>query len=317
MNKQAVPLAVRRHQLVATVRKAIGNQDVLVGVSGGADSVALLLLCCAGALQESANYQVAVAHIHHGLRVESDAEQKMVEALCESLGVQCISTRVIVTPENGSLAAGARKARYEALQATATALGFNAVAVAHHAEDQLETMLMALCRGGGLRKLSGIAASRPLSGSIDLFRPLLHVEKNELISICNLGQIKWCEDPTNQNSTTPRGRLRQDVIPILRELWNSADRHASNASTMLHAAVDTFDATVPRGNEWDRVTFAKLPLPIIDAALQKAIGERATFESIQSIRDAIVDSNTEPRTFQLQNGNSATVTSKKVIIHHS
>jgi tRNA(Ile)-lysidine synthetase-like protein len=317
MNKKSVPLAVRRHQLVATVRKAIRDQDVLVGVSGGADSIALLLLCCAGALQESAHFNVVAAHVHHGLRKESDDEQKFVEELCESLGVQCISSRVTVASDNGSLAAGARKVRYEALQTIAEKLGFNAVAVAHHAEDQLETMLMALCRGGGLRKLSGIASVRPMSNSIDLIRPLLHVEKNELLSICTEAHITWCEDPTNVKRSTPRGRLRNDVIPVLRELWHSADRHAANASTMLHAAVDSFDAIVPTGNAWDRITLAKLPLPIIDATLQKAIGELATFETIQSIRDAVIDASTEPRTFQLQNGCTAMITSKKVTVHHS
>jgi tRNA(Ile)-lysidine synthetase-like protein len=317
MNKQEIPLALRRHQLVATVRKAIGNQDVLVGVSGGADSLALLLLCQGAALQETSDFEVVAAHINHGLRDEADEEQKMVEQLCARIGIRCVSKRVTVEPHNGSIAAGARNARYNALREIAAELHFDVVAVAHHAEDQLETMLMALCRGGGLRKLSGIAAVRPLSEKIDLHRPLLHVEKSALISICQLARVSWCEDPTNRDPSTPRGRLRNDVIPVIRELWSAADKHASNASTMLHAAADSFEASIPTGNEWDRNLLAEFPLPVIDAALQRAIGEHATFSTIQSITEAVVDESTQPRTFHFKNGCYATITAHDVVVVHS
>jgi tRNA(Ile)-lysidine synthase TilS/MesJ len=84
LQKEAIPLEVRRHKLVATVRYQL-DDNVLVGVSGGADSVALLLLCCSVALQQSSSLRVVVGHIHHGIRHESDAEQLMVESLCKSL----------------------------------------------------------------------------------------------------------------------------------------------------------------------------------------------------------------------------------------
>ncbi len=317
MNKKAIPLTVRRHQLVASVRKTIADQNVVVGVSGGADSVALLLLCCAAASQESANFTVLAAHVHHGLRKESDEEQKFVESLCNTIGIECVSKRIAVKPLHGSIAAGARKLRYEALQSVALHAGFNVVSVAHHAEDQLETMLMALCRGGGLRKLSGIATVRPLGNDVNLIRPLLHVEKKELIHICELANIRWCEDRTNLDPSTPRGRLRKDVMPVLRELWSSADRHAANASTLLHSATEVFLKSVPEGNEWNRELLAELPLPIINATLQQAIGEVATFETIQSISESVIDKNTHARTFQLKDGCETVITSKTVTVVHS
>jgi tRNA(Ile)-lysidine synthase len=317
MSKQVIPLQVRRHPLVATVRKAIGNKDVVVGVSGGADSVALLLLSVSVALQESSEISVVAAHVNHGLRKDADEEQKMVKQLCERIGVRCETRCVTVTPVNGSIAAGARVARYGVLAEIASTLGFQTVAVAHHAEDQLETMLMALCRGGGLRKLSGIAAVRPLCDNINLLRPLLHVEKSELISICKEANVRWCEDPTNVDPATPRGRLRRDVIPVIREIWSSADKHAANASTLLHAATDAFESFVPKGKTWDRSTLAQLPIPIIDAALHLAIGDNATYETIQSISEAVVDKSTQPRTFQCKNGWLATITVKDVVVDHS
>jgi tRNA(Ile)-lysidine synthetase-like protein len=317
MNKNAIPLSLRRHKLVASVRERIENKNVVVGVSGGADSVALLLLCCAAASQESANFSVLAAHVHHGIRKESDDELEFVESLCKTLGIECVSKRIKVKPLHGSLAAGARKMRYEVLHSVAINAGFNVVSVAHHAEDQLETMLMALCRGGGLRKLSGIAAVRPLGNKVNLVRPLLHVEKKELIDICELANIQWCEDQTNLDPSTPRGRLRRDVIPVLCELWSSANRHAANASTLLHSATDVFLQNVPEGNEWDRKRLAKLPLAVIDATLQQAIGEIATFETIQSISKSVVDKNTHARTFQLKNGCETVITSKTVTVIHS
>tara|TARA_X000001036_G_scaffold44378_3_gene35438 strand:- start:3871 stop:4824 length:954 start_codon:yes stop_codon:yes gene_type:complete len=317
MNKEVVPLSVRRHKLVASIRKTLEDQDVLVGVSGGSDSIALLLLCYAGSLQESASFKVTAAHIHHGLRDASDNEQLLVETLCKKLAITCITKHVDVSPIKGSLAAGAREVRYAALKTIAQEAECPAVAVAHHAQDQLETMLMALCRGSGLRKLSGIASVRPLSPEINLYRPLLQVSKMELEEICMLADVTWCTDPTNIDVSTPRGRLRKDVVPVLRDLWNGADRHASNASMLLHAATDSFHASVLDGSIWDRKLLAELPLPVINATLQQAIGERATFETISLISEAVIDTNSHARTFQLQDGWEATITSKQVSITHS
>tara|TARA_B100000959_G_scaffold282821_1_gene350132 strand:- start:421 stop:1374 length:954 start_codon:yes stop_codon:yes gene_type:complete len=317
MNKEAIPLAIRRHNLVATVRSTLGDTDAVVGVSGGADSIALLLLCCSAAMQESAQFKIVAAHINHGLRPEADKEQQLVEQLCAQIGIHCVVKHVQVIPINSSIAAGARKVRYKALEEVASDADINTVAVAHHAEDQLETMLMALCRGGGLRKLSGMASVRPLTSQIALYRPLLHVEKRELISICELAKVSWCEDPSNKNPSTPRGRLRNDVIPIIRELWPAADKHASNASTILHAAADSFESSVALGTEWERTELTELPSPVISATLQKAVGDCATFEIIQSITSAVEDTSTHPRTFQLSKACRVEVTAHSVSVIHS
>lgn len=307
-----VPLAVRRHKLVSCVRDTIQNRDVVLGISGGGDSVALLLLCVAASRQQESTFKIVVGHINHGLRKEAIEEQAFVESLCSSLDVPCVSREVSVEAKRGSIAAGARDARYKALTEIANEHCCTAIAIAHHADDQLETMLMALCRGSGVRKLAGMASSRPLFDAIDLIRPLLHVEKNSLLEICKLADIQWCEDPTNSDTSTPRGRLREDVIPVLRELWSSADRHAANASSMLHATVDAFDSLIPEGTCWSRETIREFPTSIISAALHNAIGHHATYETIQSITFAIQDECTEPRTFECKNGCVAHVTAHNV-----
>jgi tRNA(Ile)-lysidine synthase len=279
--------------------------------------VALLLLCCAAASQQSATWNVHVAHIHHGLREEADDEQHFVEKLCEKLGVRCVVRRIVVEPIDGSLAAGARQSRYEQLLDVANELEVQTVAVAHHAADQLETMLMALCRGGGLRRLAGMQSSRQLSEAITLIRPLLHIDKEDLEAVCQMANVQWCSDPTNEDSSTPRGRLRQDVIPVLRNLWPAADRHAANASTILQAATEAFESFVPDGTQWSRKKLSQFPIPIIAAAVHGAVGEHATFDTVQSIASAVADDVTDPRKFACGQGCVATVTAHHVEIVYS
>jgi len=312
MKIDVIPLEVRRHQLVARVRDSIQNKNVVVGVSGGSDSMALLLLCIAASMQQSSTFTVVAGHIHHGLRDESDDEQSLVESLCSRFGVRCVTKKITVHAKNGSIAAGARDARYAALCAIAKTNNATAIVVAHHANDQLETMLMALCRGSGVNRLAGMEPSRPLTSDVVLLRPLLHVDKNSLLEICLSAKVRWCEDPTNVDSSTPRGRLRKDVIPVLRELWPAADRHASNASSILRAAAEAFKATVPTGTSWSRESLCEFPIPVIAAAMHNAVGDRATYETVQSIAEAIADNNTDPRTFVCRDGCVANVTAHRV-----
>ena len=316
MNKSAIPLEVRRHKLVASVRNQL-HENVLVGISGGADSTALLLLCCAVSLQQSSTLNVIAGHINHGIRSESDAEQRMVETLCKKLGVVCISKKITVTPIDGSLGAGARKGRYDALTTIATQMKLTQIAVAHHATDQLETMLMALCRGGGPHKLAGMVTKRALTDDISLVRPLLHADQSELIHICNISGVSWCNDPTNSDPNTPRGKLRLEVLPKLRELWPAADRHAANASVMLQAAANALDAKAmlyEKDTSWNRKTLAVVPQEIVATLMHKAVGNKTSFETVQSIAAAITDSSTEPREFDCGAGCIVRVTANEVCV---
>ena len=316
MNKSAIPLEVRRHKLVATVRNQL-RDNVLVGISGGGDSTALLLLCCAVSLQQSSTLKVVAGHINHSIRSESDAEQLMVETLCKKLGVICISKKITVSPIDGSLGAGARKGRYDALTAIATEMNLTQVAVAHHARDQLETMLMALCRGGGPCKLAGMATERELTTGVTLVRPLLHANQSELHDICKISDVTWCEDPTNSDPNTPRGKLRLEVLPKLRELWPAADRHAANASVMLKAAADALDAQAmlyEKNNSWNRKTLAVVSQEIVATLMHKAIGDKTSFETVQSIAAAITDSSTESRVFDCGSGCVVRVSASEVCV---
>ena len=318
MNKDVIPLEVRKHKLVANVRKMTQEEDCVIAVSGGADSMALLALATAAMMQESATFQVTVAHVHHGLRDASDDEFEFVKDECKRLNVPFLGARIQVTRKDGSLASGGREARYDALAEIARQVGAKRVLTAHHADDQLETMIMALCRGGGLQQLAGMAKERPLNTTVTLARPLLDVRKQTLIDICNTCSMPWCEDPTNHSLDTPRGTLRSSVIPALRALYPSAEKHAANASTLLHGLIQERATLIPQGLAWERSELSQFEHAIVSEAVHCALGTNATFDTIESIASAVKDDSTHERTFTCANGYIAKVTAHTVeVIHNS
>lgn len=173
-----------------------------LAVSGGPDSLALLLLAYA-ALPSG----IAVASVDHGLRPEAAGEVALVEKIASERGIPFTALPVTVTA--GNLQARARAARYAALAAWAQASGAAAVATAHHADDQAETLFMRLNRGSGLAGLAGV---RPVSqiddSEVTLLRPLLGWRKSELAAVVADSGIVPVNDPTNSNKEFERVRVR-------------------------------------------------------------------------------------------------------------
>lgn len=174
-----------------------------LAVSGGPDSLALLLLTAA-----AGRGRFEAATVDHGLRPESAAEAGFVAETCARLGVPHATLRVTVGP--GNLQAEARAARYAALSAWAQERGLGTIATAHHADDQAETMLMRLGRGSGVRGLAGIAReSYPFDCGLALVRPLLAWRKAELAGVVAAAGLTPVNDPSNENSDFERVRARQ------------------------------------------------------------------------------------------------------------
>ncbi len=157
-----------------------------------------------------------VAHVHHGLRAEAEADADFVERLCRSLGVPFHLERVAVRrePPWDGLEAEARRARYTALLARAEALAADRVATGHTADDQAETVLMRLLQGAGPRGLAGIAPARG-----PLIRPLLETRRLEIESHLRERGLGWVEDTTNRDPRFLRNSIRHDVLPFLGEVW--------------------------------------------------------------------------------------------------
>lgn len=176
-----------------------------LAVSGGPDSMALLLLAAAARPGE-----VEAATVDHGLRPESAAEAVVVGEVCTGLGVPHAGLRVEV-PGTGNLQAAARAARYGALGGWMVERKLNAIATAHHLDDQAETLLMRLNRGSGVSGLAGVRASGDLpaeDGGL-LVRPLLGWRRAELRAVCAAAGVCTAEDPSNLDPRFDRVRLRQ------------------------------------------------------------------------------------------------------------
>jgi len=208
---------------------------VVLAVSGGADSVALLRAMTA--LRGDAEDRLVVAHLHHGLRgEEADADQHFVQQLCLELGVSCHVGRIDVQKHadevGDGVEAAARSARYDFLQRTAERLGARYVATAHTADDQAETILHHVLRGSGLSGLSGMPRTRPLGMAVTLIRPMLRFRRSEVIDyLDDIGQ-SFREDATNLDPQFTRNRIRHQLLPSLAEDYNPAV-----ITALLHLAV--------------------------------------------------------------------------------
>jgi tRNA(Ile)-lysidine synthase len=211
-----------------------GGEAVLVAVSGGSDSVALLDVL--GVLRESLGLTLTVVHVHHGLRPEADAEAEGVRRLCERLGVACHVERVTVrrAPPWDGLEAESRRARHAALERVARVVGAARIATGHTADDQAETVLMRLLQGAGPRGLGGIA---PVRGP--LIRPLIETRRPAIEEYLGGRGLTWAEDPSNRDVRFLRNRIRHDLLPFMAELTGASVVEALGRSAAAARAVVT------------------------------------------------------------------------------
>lgn len=173
-----------------------------LAVSGGPDSLALMLLAHA-----ALPGRIAVCSIDHGLRPDAAGEVALVERLAGERGIPF--TAITLTPQRGNLQAQARAGRYAALAGWAREAGLGAVATAHHADDQAETLLMRLGRGSGLAGLAGVRPASRIEGSdVPVLRPLLGWRKAELEAVVAAARITPVQDPSNANLDFERAAMR-------------------------------------------------------------------------------------------------------------
>jgi tRNA(Ile)-lysidine synthase len=187
----------------------------LVGVSGGADSVALLLGLVRLAPSASGGRRLVVAHADHGLRPESAADLAFVAKLAADLGLRFVSRRLAVPGSGGGegLEARARRLRYAFLAEAAHEVGARHVLVAHTADDQAETILHRILRGTGVAGLAGMRRSRRLADGVALVRPLLEVPREAARAFLAAVGQDWREDASNADLRRARNFLRHELLP--------------------------------------------------------------------------------------------------------
>ena len=200
-----------------------GTRRLLAAVSGGCDSVALLHILLA--LRERLGADLHVASLDHGLRGAAGAcDLAFVSELAAEWGLPCTLGRADVpqlAQEHGiGIEAAARQARYDFLAEVARQQDTDAVAVAHHLDDQAETVLLRMARGSGLRGLRGMRAASPMPGHADirLIRPLLTVSRAEIEAYCTAHALDFRQDASNDDLSYRRNFLRHEVMPRLREV---------------------------------------------------------------------------------------------------
>ena len=218
----------RHHLFPASTRMEGAPTTVVVAVSGGADSVTLLHLLTR--LRADWSLHLVVAHLDHGLRPDSADDARFVAALANRWGLPLATSALPpgALAHQGNLEAAARRARYRFLARVAVDHQIDGgpveVALAHTANDQAETLLMNLIRGSGLDGLAAMRAVRPLLvdgqrlPGVRVVRPLLAVSRTEILHYLNHHTIPWREDPTNQDRTFVRNRVRHEILPRLQEI---------------------------------------------------------------------------------------------------
>jgi tRNA(Ile)-lysidine synthase len=208
-----------------------GGEAVLVAVSGGADSVALLDVLCE--LRAALGLRLEAAHVHHGLRPGADADAEFTRELARRLAVPFHLERVAVRrgPPWDGLEAEARRARLAALETRARGIGAARIATAHTADDQAETVLMRLLAGAGPRGLGGIA---PVRGRF--IRPLLESRRADVLTHLESRGLGWVQDPSNADPRFLRNRIRHDVLPYLARVCGTGVTEALCRSAALSRA---------------------------------------------------------------------------------
>ncbi|KRK40924.1 tRNA(Ile)-lysidine synthase [Loigolactobacillus bifermentans DSM 20003] len=221
------------NQIVAQQRWWQPGANVLVAVSTGADSMALLALL--QQLPMALRPTIMVAHVNHQLRAASVTEAAYLQDYCQRHQLPLISRSWPVAghPQSG-VEAAARAFRYAFFKQVMAQHQIGTLLTAHHGDDQFETVLMRLLRGGDLHELAGIYQQRPFANG-QLVRPLLAFSKAELRTYCQQHQQPFFDDVTNTDVTLTRNRLRQQVIPRLKQENPAARQHVQQYATQLQA----------------------------------------------------------------------------------
>ena len=229
MPKQAEwsPLGLPTPQALAGLAK---DAPVLLGLSGGADSRALLHILSLQAARDG--FSVTLAHVNHGIRGEEALRDRaFCQALAEQYGFEiCILDADVpaLAAEHGrGLEEEARTVRYAYFSELMQSKNIRLLATAHHADDQLETMLFRLCRGSGTKGFGGMSPVRPMEGGCYLVRPMLSLPSREIRAFCEREGLSFVTDSTNEDAAYARNRIRREIVPVMESLFDTPQRRAA------------------------------------------------------------------------------------------
>ena len=254
----------------------LAGETLVVAVSGGADSTALLLALHELKTQNKLSNEICVAHLDHGLRKSSAKDAKWVSELARKLGLRVVTGRSRVAEnarvESDNVEQAARKARYAFLERTAKKVSANYVLTAHTMDDQAETVLMRLMRGSAGAGLGGMEAVRPLArnSSIQLVRPLLWARRMETEGYCHFRKMEFLTDEMNDDQRFVRVKVRKQLLPLMQSFNNRIVEAISRTASQLRedgaVLFDNSDALLRRAsvsNQMDETKPAVLDVKLL------------------------------------------------------
>jgi len=285
---------VKNHRLIQK------GDKILIGVSGGPDSVALLHILIS--LSKKLKFSLYIAHLDHMLRKDSVKDAEFVKKLSKKLKIPLALGRINVKAlsKNASIEETARNARYDFFFKIAKKNKTNKIALAHNLDDQAETVLMRILRGAGLSGMSGILPKRIIS-KYEIIRPLLEVKRSEIESYLKVNKIKSRQDRSNFKDIYFRNKIRHNLLPLLENnyspnikelLANLAENSASDYQFLELASTKMMKG--------DKTKFSLRKLSKLHTSMQRMLFRRAisnlqgntrriSFQHIREIEDLILN----------------------------
>lgn len=246
-------------QVAACLKRHIQpGSRLTIGYSGGLDSSALLYLLAG--LRQTTGFSLAAVHIHHGLSSQADVWAQHCVQVCRQLDVPLGIHRVDVQPAGEGLEAAARAARYRVY----LGLDTDFLVLAHHRDDQAETVLLQLLRGTGIKGLAAMPDARPLAEGCVLLRPLLPLTRAEILAWATEHELGWIEDESNTDVRLARNALRHEVMPRLSGRFPDASKTLAQAAGQFAEAALLLDALADLDGR-DAITSDGLALPMMSA----------------------------------------------------
>ena len=305
------------------------DRRTLVACSAGADSSALALALAA------ATGELVIGHVVHDLREPAHAlaDRDAARRLADRLGIPFVEDTVRVAASAGNDEANARRARYDALARMARAHTCPYVATAHHADDELETVLMGLLRGAGPAGLGGVRRSRELQGTT-LIRPMLGLSRDDAREICLAAGWSWREDHTNADTARLRASIRHEIVPAIDALRPGAAARVARSASLLRDASDLIDDLAAglvdraeigdRSVAWGREDLRSVRAILVGASLRRAVRhlhegrgmDRVGRAGLSPVIDAVRAPDNRPRRFVLS-GVVVEVDRARVIVRRS
>lgn len=233
---------VKKHNMIKT------GDRIIAGISGGADSVCLLMLLLE--LKKSLKLELKVVHVHHGIRGESaERDAEFTRELCETTGTDFQLVRgdipALARDTGTTCEEAGRNFRYETFERLAREGGFNRIAVAHNSDDNAETVLFNIFRGSGIAGVRGIRPCRRVDENLTVIRPVLCLSRPEIEEYLKERKLCWCTDETNLENGYSRNKIRNSLLPQIKEQINeNAGLHIGELSLQAAELEDMLEQQV-------------------------------------------------------------------------